>query len=447
MEELGGGIPPQEKMKGKVLIIAYCFPPMQVIGSQRPYGLAKYLKHFGWDPTVLTIRHAGNFPRGIRVLPTEYSDRIASIKRLAGFNPAAGVHQQMGIPVTKHFSYPALRSKAIKAFRELVAFPDEEIGWYGHAVETASRLMDEEKIDAIISTSFPVTSHLVAKKLKQKYGVPWIADLRDLWTQNHYYGKFEAVRFLERRLELKTLSCADALVTISQPLADALKGLHAGKDVRCITNGFDPDDFKGAPSNLTEKFSITHTGRLYNGRRDPSMLLEATARLISENRIDSTDMEIAFYGPSEEWLTADINKYGLKDIVKVRGSVPRQEAIWKQKESQLLLLLLWNDERERGVYTGKLFEYLGARRPILAIGGANSIVKDLLADTGSGRLAEDSRQLETILMQYYREFKSSGEVAYHANDRLEYYSYNSIARQYSRILYEVTALRPNGGRP
>ncbi|MDA8325199.1 MAG: hypothetical protein M0033_03180, partial [Nitrospiraceae bacterium] len=267
-----------------------------------------------------------------------------------------------------------------------------------------------------------------------EYGVPWIADLRDLWTMNHYYDKLGVIRFFERRLEMRTLSCADALVTVSQPLADALGTLHKGKDVQCITNGFDPDDFNGIPTRLSKKFSITYTGMLYNGKRDPAILLKTTARLIEENRIDRAKMEIVFYGPNEEWLTGDINKYRLQDVVKICGLIPRDEAIRKQKESQVLLLLLWDDEREKGVYTGKLFEYLGSRRPILAIGRSNSIVKDLLSDTGAGHFVSDRLQLEKILMRHYHEFISNGEVGYHANDRAEDYSYLTIAGKYSRIL-------------
>lgn len=421
----------------KVLLIAFYFPPLDLSGSQRPCGLAKYFPHFGWEPTVLTMRHRGTFPMGIKVIATDYTDRIASVKRLTGFSTSTGIHQQMGIALEKNFNYHSWKSKAIKFFKELIAFPDPEAGWYRHAIESASEFMDKEKMDAIISTSYPVTSHMVAKKLQEKFEVPWIADLRDLWTQNHYYDKYAAVRFFERRLEKKTLSSADALVTISQPLADSLKTMHPGKDVRCVTNGFDSEEFRPVKAVLDKKFSITYTGTLYNGRRDPLMLLEAMAELISERIIDRARTEILFYGPREEWLEGEIDKYGMKDIAKVCGLISREQAIRKQKESQLLLLLLWNDKKEIGVYTGKLFEYLGSRRPILAIGGGNNIVKDLLADTGAGYFAYDKMQLKKIIMQCYREYKGGGEVLYHANGKTEEYSYLSIAGKYSKILNGV----------
>ena len=421
-------------MLKKVLMVAFCFPPMQFIGAQRPYGLAKYLPRYGWDPIVLTIKQPGDFPPGINVLPTNYTDIIASLRKLGKLNPAKGDHQQMGMQLTKKNNSDSWKSKTVKILRQLLEFPDHGAGWYRHAVNSASELIEKEVVDAIISTSSPSTSHLIAKKLKQMYGIPWIADLRDLWTLNHYYNKLGAIRFLERRLELKTLLYADALVTVSQPLANVLGSLHKDKDIHCVTNGFDPDDFTWNPSGLSEKFTITHTGTLYNGKRNPAMLLETTARLIKENKINRHLVEIIFYGPEEEWIMHDINKYGLRDVVKVGGLIPRQEAIKKQRESQLLLLLLWNDVREKGVYTGKLFEYLGSRRPILAIGRSNSIVKDLLTDTGAGSFASDDKELEKIILNHYREFISRGEVSYGANGRIEDYSYVTLAGKYSRIL-------------
>ncbi|MDA8156625.1 MAG: glycosyltransferase [Actinomycetota bacterium] len=411
---------------------------MQVIGSQRPYGIAKYLKYYGWEPIVLTVKHPGNSPAGIKIIPTEYSDRLAKIKKIFGFKAGDGMHQQLGIPVAKDFGYPTLKSKAIKAFREIVAFPDNEIGWLRHAMASATNLIRLAKIDAMISTSAPVTAHLIASRLKKKFKIPWIADLRDLWTQNHYYNKSKPLRFFEQVLELNTLSGANALVTISSALAEELAKLHTGKEIQCITNGFDPDEFEEIRATVPNKFSITHTGRLYNGKRDPVMLLKTLAKLIDANKIKRDMVEVSFYGPAEKWLFDDIKKFNLDGIVRVHGDIPRSDAIKKQSQSQLLLLLLWNESREKGVYTGKLFEYLGARRPILAIGGGNSIVKNLLLGTSSGDFIETEKQLASSIMRYYDEFVLSGLVKYNGNTSIEKYSFQSIAFEYAKLLNAIT---------
>ncbi len=421
-------------MKKKVMIIAYHFPPLQAIGSQRPYGLAKYLPRFGWEPIILTIKRSGNSPFGIKVIATDYTDRIASIKKAIGFNSTKGVHEQLGIPETKNFDYSTWRSGTIKFWREIVAFPDRQKGWYKYAVKAASDFMDKEKVNAVISTSFPVTAHLIARTLKLKYGVPWVADFRDLWTQNHYHSEFNAVRLLQRRLELKTISDADMLVTVSEPLADNLKELHGSKDVFCVTNGFDSEDSPTASTKLTAKFTITYTGQLYNGKRDPSMLLETVAKLIKEGQIDGDLIEVRFFGLQEAWLTNEIRRHGLERVATVYGLISREEALKKQRESQLLLLLLWNNKNEKGVYTGKIFEYLGSKRPIVAIGGSESVVKDLLDKTHAGRYAGNNDELETIIMQYYSEFVEFGETKYAANGNVGDYMYDSIAKRYSDLL-------------
>ncbi len=183
-------------------------------------------------------------------------------------------------------------------------------------------------------------------------------------------------------------------MTISEPHADLIKAAYGCKNVFCVTNGYDADDFMQAASSLTEKFTITYTGSLYNGRRDPSTLFETVQRLIKAKKIDKEHIEICFFCPREGWLADEINKYDLNDIVALKGTVPREEALKKQKESQLLLLLFMNAGNEKGVYTGKLFEYLGARRPIISVGGSQGVVKELLQRSMAGRYAENAHELE-----------------------------------------------------
>jgi len=422
----------------KVLIISYFFPPRPTIGSQRAYKLAKYFPEFGWEPIVLTAKLQGNPPQNVRIIETEYKDIIKEMKSKLGFNKEIGIHEQMGIPVkSKNFNHPTLRSKIIKLFKEIIAFPDENKGWYEFAVKTASEFLFNEKVDVMISTSSPVTSHLIAKKLKQKYKIPWIADLRDLWTQNHFYNKFALIKNIEKRLELKTLSRADILVTVTNRFAESLKSLHKDKKVFCITNGYDTDDFQKIPTKLTNNFTITYTGELYNGKRAPYLLFEAVAQLLSENKINRDLIEIRFLGHEEDWLIDMVKKYKLEGIVNYYGFISRKEALEKQKESQLLLLLLDRNNKEEDVYPAKVFEYFGARRPIIAIGGDRGIIKDLLEITNAGKFASSTNILKNALLQYYQEFIESGAVKCDCNSNINNYSYYSIAKKYSEKLNEL----------
>lgn len=421
----------------KVLIIAYHFPPRPGISSQRPYGLAKYFPEFGWEPIVLTAKLPSKPLKGIKVIETDYKDVLHSFKSFFGFEPEKGLHQQLGIPVSKNYNYPTLKSRIIKFAKEVITFPDVYKGWYKFALNSAFELLDKEKIDAIISTSAPVAAHVIARKLKRKYKIPWIADFRDLWTQNPYDNKFNIIRYFERFVELKTLADTDALVTVSEPLANTLRFLHNNKKVFTITNGYDPDDFKIAISNLSGKFTITYTGTLYNGKRDPSLLFEAIKQLADENIMDRNLLEIRFFGQKEDWLIDEVKKYNLESSVNLCGVIPRKEALKKQKESQLLLLLLWNDKNEEGVYTGKIFEYLGARRPVFAVGGNGGVVRELLDKTNSGICTNSLIDAKKYLSEYYQEFLTHGEVKYRGNKTTEEYSYQKIAEKYANVLKKI----------
>jgi glycosyltransferase involved in cell wall biosynthesis len=410
-------------------------PPTQTIGAQRPYKLAKYLPQFGWEPIVLTIKIPGRSVNSIRVIETDYKDIVSSLKSKMGLNAKKGLHEQLGIRTQKNFNHSSWKGKLVKLAREIIAFPDDSIGWYKYALQSASNLFEREKVDAMISTSYPVTSHLIAHRLKTRYKIPWVADFRDLWTQNHYVRKYKLLRLTERWLELKTLSNADFLVTV-HPLEDVLQSLHKNKPVLCVTNGYDPDDFPGIPVRRTDKFTITYTGILYAGKRDPAMLFRTVRQLIDDKEINEDIINIRFFGPKEQWLNDEVKKYELEKVVSINDPVPREHALQLQRESQILLILRWDNKDEEKIIPGKLFEYFGAKRPILAI-GAGGVVKDMLEATNAGCFAKNETVLRDILLRYYHDFIKFGEVGDYSTKNITNYTYYSIAKQYSDILNDL----------
>lgn len=418
----------------KVLFIAFCFPPHPAIGSQRPYRLTKYLPQYGWESIILTHKLQKRAPEGYRVIETDYKDVISSIKTRIFSDSKKTLHEQLGIAISKDIDSPTWKSKLIKLIREVITFPDGKRGWYNFALRAASELLERERVDAIISTSDPVTSHLIARKLKQKYKIPWIADLRDLWTNNPYCYKFEFIKYFEKRLELKTLSDADAIVTVTEPWIDSLKTLHQNKKIFCVTNGYDDEEFPELPSKLTSKFTLTYTGQLYNGKRDPSLLFKVVSQLINEHKINKEAIEIRFYGQKEGWLIEEVNKYNLEGIVNFYGFMPRDKVLEKQRDTQILLLFLWDNKKEENFCPGKVYEYFGARRPIVAIGRSKGVVKRLLEETNSGKCINETTELKKCLYEYYQEFTKFGKIKCHSNGNIENYTYRSIAKRYSGIL-------------
>ena len=321
-------------------------------------------------------------------------------------------------------------------YTEVFHYPDKEKGWRSPAVETAERFLERERVDALMSSSSPVTCHIVARALKKEHGVPWVADLRDLWTQNHAYPHSALRRMAERRLELATLGDADALVVVSWPAAEQLSKLHRREDVSVITNGFDPERLNQKDTALTSRFTITYSGQIYAGRQDPSKLLVALKELVDGGTVEPVDVEVRFYGPENTKLADTIEECGLSSIAKQHGVVPRQVAHEKQRESHLLLLLNWDDRGDRGVYTLKVFEYLASRRPILATGGfGNDVVEALLQETGAGVYCRTVQDIKAALEALYLEYKLHGKVNYAGDsEKINKYSYREMAGQFAAVL-------------
>ena len=420
----------------KVLIIAYDFPPNA--GGFRMCGLAKYLPKFGWEPIILTITSAEKPNTQFRVIQTPYYDVIGSWKKRFGLKPEEGVKKQFGI--TTHKNKKSLMDSIIIFLSEIIAYPDMQKGWQSFAVKAGSELLQNEDIDAMISSSPPVTSHLIAEELKIKHKIPWVADFRDLWTQNHDYHYGHLRKFFDRRLELKTLLPADALVTVSQPWTEKLSVLHRGKATYTITNGFDPEEMSKGQINLTSKFTITYTGSILMRGQDPSKLFAALMDLIHDGLIEPNEVEVRFYGREVDWLAGEIEEYGLSSIAWYYGKVPRETSFGKQRESQLLLLLNWEDEREKGVYPLKIFEYLGAQRPVLATGGfGNDVIERLLDETKAGVYAKEVEDIKSILRELYSEYKLKGEIIYNGDiKKINKYSYREMARKFAEVLDNLT---------
>lgn len=419
-----------------VLIITFFFNQPENIATVRLRGLVKYLPEFGWNPVVLTAETSAVPDKTKNVFTAPYEDTVVVWKK------------RIGIPVNKtvntwnHFPPPDKQKKrfidvVIDLWSEIFTYPDRTISWSISAIKKGDELFKEQHFDALVSSMKPPTSHIIAKELAKRKKIPWIADFRDLWTQNHYFKHSKIRGFFEKRLELDTLSSANALVTISHPFSEKLQELHENKKVYTITNGFDPELVNpGIP--LTKKFSITYTGYIYTGRQDPEPLFRVLKILIDEKQLDPATIEVHFFGDREEWLIRDSKKYQLESVVQVHGQISREESLQKQRESQVLLLLTWNDPGEKGIYTGKLFDYLAARRPILALGLHGSVVTDVLNQTHAGKTVSSDAEIKEQILSLYREYKEKGYVSYSGvPSEINRYSHREMARKFAEVLEEV----------
>jgi glycosyltransferase involved in cell wall biosynthesis len=421
----------------RLLFITYAYPPLPAAGSIRAGGLAKYLPGFGWDVLVLTAKLPAGLRPAVPVVETEYQSVIGEWKARFGMDPKQGLHERLKLSQSSQPNSNRFHTNLIDLARALIAFPDEQRGWIRFAVNALSDLKANEHPDIILSTSPPVSGHLIAARAQRLFNRPWVADLRDLWAAT-LSGPQRLLRPRHQLLERRTLRTANALVTVSTPWAHSLQRKFPSTPVYSITNGFDPDDFPAGPKSLTEYLSLTHTGYLYEGKRDPTLLFEVLRDLIAEGAVHKNDIRVRFYGPPEFWLSALVERYRLKEVVEIAGRVPREEALRRQGESHLLLLLGWSDPRETGQHTGKLFEYFGSARPILAVGGAEGVLTETLNETGTGVHIRDKARLRQHLLSCYAEFKSKGFVAYHLNqEAVQQYTHLEMARKFSAALTAV----------
>lgn len=423
----------------KVLIIGY-FAPYRG-GSGRMLGLAKYLHEFGWEPIILTATLETRPEQKFRLIETPYPGDIFSFWRKIfarlGLEPKKSITEQIktrsGIASQKSF-VDWLRTK----YQELFAYPDTEKRWRKPALRAATEFLKKGKVDAIISV-WPVTSHLIAEKMKAEFGIPWIADFPDPWSENHDYPYGKIRKWFDRKLEIKTIKTADVLTAASPGYAEKEESVNRRK-VEAIPLGFDPAAGYDKQFLLTKKFTVTYTGTIYTNKQDPTKLLKAVSELIKEGVMDEENLEIRFFGSPRSWLRKSILELGLQKVAFEYGPVSKTESIAKQRESQILLILGWEDEKETGIYTLKTFEYLAAKRPILFTGGReNEKIKNIIRETKAGVCALTVQEIKDQLRAFYGEFRKNGSVAYRGDSsQINKYSYRTMAEKFAKILDNIT---------
>lgn len=387
----------------RILIISYFFPPYNTIGAVRVGKTAKYLTRLGHEVKVLTASNQPLQPTlhteipAENILSTPWFNVNGPVEMLLG---GRTVVQNQGYTVSGPFKSTLKRLGRL--YRELLNFPDGQIGWLPHACRTGEKLLNSWKPDVIYASAMPNTSLLVAKHLANKYGVPWFAEFRDLWLDNPNYKQPHWRRSLESKLEGRVLASAKGFITVSEPLAERLRAKFP-QPVKVILNGFDPEDYPNElgtsqPQDDEPVLHIAYTGMVYEGRQDPSPLFEAIRLLGPQGKA----IRVSFYGRYLDMVRDQAKRQGVENQVRVMDAIPYSESLKTQRKSDVLLLLMWNDTTERGVYTGKLFEYLGARRPILAIGQPDNVAAELIQERDAGAVLNDPTQIAEQLLLWLR---------------------------------------------
>jgi glycosyltransferase involved in cell wall biosynthesis len=383
----------------KILLVTLYWPPAGGGGVQRPLKFAQYLPALGIETHVL----APDDPKWIHEdadlrQPTQAWVHRARYLGPKGRKPAEELFGKAGLS-------RALVLARLASRRLLV--PDENVSWNLTAIPAAIRIARAHGIDAVLTTSPPNSVHLVGAAVKRATGAKWVADLRDsLVAHPHRRAESAAVRAKEKvdegvaRLVARS---ADAITCVSDAIADEARRFEPRGRVVTISNGCDFDDFAGLEYVPGDRFRITHTGSFF-GKRDPRPFLTALER-------SGLDVQARFVGDfrsvDKEWAQAR----GLADRIDLIPYAPRQQALELQRDSDVLLLLIPDaGGRGKGVLSGKVFEYLAAERPILALVPPDGAAAELIQETGAGVVAppDDVDAIEAALRELHERFANGG---------------------------------------
>lgn len=420
----------------RILIVSYWFPPYNAIGAVRVGKTAKYLAALGHDVRVLTAIGQEAVPAlkveldVDRIIYTKWFDRMhfKLIEKHRGIVQQSAFTKQSAPPHGRFYN----RLRLI--YTRLMTYPDAYIGWYSFATQQGLKTCNLWKPNLIYASGPPYTSLLVADRLAHMTGIPWIAELRDLWTENTLRESLLWRDIFEKRLEKKVLDSATALVTVSEPLTQTLKGRYR-QPVKCIMNGFDGDDYPldARDFGSTDQLTISYFGDLYDGRRDPASLFSGIAKMQDDER----NIVVSFYGKrvSEVGILAD--KYGIGRNVSVNRELSYTESLKAQRNSDVLLLLLWDTPQDKGVLTGKLFEYMGAKRPILCIGCDDGTAAQMIIDRKAGFVSSNSLNIKQQLKIWMSEKKCRGSIAPLAENSIQGLSRMDQASALSDFLLEL----------
>jgi glycosyltransferase involved in cell wall biosynthesis len=411
-------------------MIAYYFPPIGGSGALRPLKLAKYLPRYGWRPVILTPRNPDwyyardlelldDLPAGVEIVRAPML-RSAWIYRL--LNP--------------------LRVKKVDGWiRRYLMHPDDQIGWIPFAVRSGRRLLDRLPIDAVYSTSSPLSCHLIAGRIRDKRPLPWIADFRDEWFENPDFDfPTPAHRRLHYRLEGHIVRTCDKVIAPA-PEFCRLLAKHdpdPGK-FETLPMGYDAEEIDALRrcrplSGPDDRFVLAFAGMFYGSFR-PTRLIEAVSGLIDQGRVDARSVAIRFVGANRPEDLGCPDRYG---ICEFTGFVSHRKALGYLIAADALLLLLSKDRGEH-VIPSKTFEYLAIGKPILALVPENGDLAAIIRRCRAGLVAdfENLSAIRSSFLELFQAWRQDRPVLDPDARRIAPYNQAGIARRFAELLDEM----------
>jgi glycosyltransferase involved in cell wall biosynthesis len=377
----------------KVLIITYYWPPSGGAGVQRWLKFAKYLPEFGWQPVILTVdpKYA-SYPQLDNSLSREIHPdcMVFTTKSFELYNLYKVFSGRKEVPYGGFANEleESFLQKVSKFLRGNFLLPDPRKGWNKYALKKAVELICQYNIETVITTSPPHSTQLIGLALKEKLKIRWISDLRDPWTDIYYYDHFRhtaIARKIDLNYERSVLENADIIINVSTDVKRIFSGktpMAVAEKTMIIPNGFDEEDFPGKIFSQEQKKIITYTGTISESY-DVSGLLDAIQKLDARAR---EKLVVRFVGKVPLTIVEKFSVAGIStDLV---GYVDHARSIEYLYRSDLLLMIVPRVKNNKGIITGKFFEYLASGKPVLAIGPVDGDLAELIGQTECGKLFE-----------------------------------------------------------
>ena len=364
----------------KVLVITYYWPPSGGAGVQRWVKFIKYFKNQNIDPYIISVDPdfasypvidkslINDIPENTNVYLTKTNEPYSIYKKINNNQtPYAGFANE---------GRPNFLQKIARFVRGNFFIPDSRKGWNDFAYMKAVKVLEKENIDTVITTSPPHSTQLIGLKLKETLNIKWIADLRDPWTDIYYYKSMLHTKWAKRKdlnYEKAVIEKSDKIVVVSDSIKQLLinkSNLIQESKIHVIPNGFDEEDFSVSSTNKNNKFLLSYVGTITKDYPLDSI----------KKSITNLNINLEFTGKADH-----PTKHLLNEIAGFNNHVKHKESINLLLASDMLLLVIPKIANNKGILTGKLFEYLGARKPILCIGPIDGDAAKIIQECKAGK--------------------------------------------------------------
>lgn len=383
----------------KILIITYYWSPAGGAAIQRILKFVQYMVKYDYQPIILTVKKGEYqaFDTGLeKLIPNSCLVFKTGIREPGGlYKRFVGMKQNEPIPdsvlTEKKISW---KKKLANWIRLNLFIPDAKIGWKPYAVKQGGKIISKYHPDIIFSSSPPPTVHLIAKTLSKKYGIKWVADFRDPWTNIHYYNqlpKNKLSQLIDKYLEKAVLKTADKITVVNKDFFDEIDN---NKEV-VIPNGFDSSDFpENLPNVRNDKFTIRWTGS-YKPRQYLDSFFDALKEMILQMNMQNS-FRLEFIGNADPNVKSKIINKNLPFEINFKDFVEHEKIIKSILQSDMLLLVIGVSDRAPHILSTKIFEYLLSHKPIVAFGPKNGAADKLLQKTKSGRLYDYDNEKSAV---------------------------------------------------